>query len=168
MLVETARRVNSAIRHSDVLVRWEAEEFLVVSRLPPDRRQGEILAQRVLDAVRESHFAISPEDKLLQTCSIGWAAFPWIEDTVDADGIRTRAEGQGGQGTLQGQAGRERPGCGDDSAERGAGPSGWRVDLRKPDSEACSTAPGGSGFRAAGRVVRKSRAPLRLQESDAT
>ncbi len=85
VLVETARRISSAIRHSDVLVRWGGEEFLVLSRFT-DRRQGEILAQRVLDAVRGKPFAISPEEKLMQTCSVGWAAFPWIEDNVDATG----------------------------------------------------------------------------------
>ncbi len=85
VLVETARRISSAIRHSDVLVRWGGEEFLVVSRFT-DRRQGEILAQRVLEAVRGKPFAISPEDKLMQTCSVGWAAFPWIEDKLDAAG----------------------------------------------------------------------------------
>src|SRR5271166_1363750 len=45
VLVETARRISCAIRHSDVLVRWGGEEFLVVSRFT-DRRQGGILARR--------------------------------------------------------------------------------------------------------------------------
>jgi diguanylate cyclase (GGDEF)-like protein len=85
VLIETARRISTAIRNSDVLVRWGGEEFLVVSRYT-DRRQGGIVAQRVMDAVRGKPFAVSPEDKLQQTCSIGWAAFPWIQENVDATG----------------------------------------------------------------------------------
>ena len=85
VLIEAARRISAAIRNSDVLVRWGGEEFLVVSRYT-NRQQGGILAQRVLDAVRGKPFAISPEEKLNQTCSVGWAAFPWITENMDAVG----------------------------------------------------------------------------------
>ena len=47
VLVEMARRLSSSIRHSDVLVRWGGEEFLIVSRYT-DRTEAELLAQRVL------------------------------------------------------------------------------------------------------------------------
>ena len=78
VLIEAARRISSAIRNSDLLVRWGGEEFLVVSR-DADRRQAAILAERVLDAFRAKPFAVGLADSLQQTCSIGWAAFPWIE-----------------------------------------------------------------------------------------
>ena len=85
VLIESARRIASAIRNSDLLVRWGGEEFLVVSR-STDRRQAGILAQRVLDAFRAKPFAIDSAGQVNQTCSIGWAAFPWFEDDVDGIG----------------------------------------------------------------------------------
>src|SRR4029077_12722608 len=53
VLVEMARRLSSSIRHSDVLVRWGGEEFLIVSRYT-DRTEAELLAQRVLAAVADA------------------------------------------------------------------------------------------------------------------
>ena len=43
VLVEMSRRISSAIRHSDVLVRWGGEEFLILSRYT-DRRDAETLS----------------------------------------------------------------------------------------------------------------------------
>ena len=83
VLIEAARRISSAIRNSDLLVRWGGEEFLVVSRFT-DRRQALILAQRVLESFREEPFTIDATGQVNQTCSIGWAAFPWLEDDLDA------------------------------------------------------------------------------------
>ena len=85
VLIEAARRIASAIRDSDLLVRWGGEEFLVVSRLT-DRAQAGVLAQRILDAFRAKSFATNPTDRVLQTCSVGWAAFPWFEHDIDAIG----------------------------------------------------------------------------------
>ena len=83
VLMEAARRISTAIRNSDLLVRWGGEEFLVVSR-STDRRQAGMLAQRVLEAFRAKPFAIDAADEINQTCSIGWAAFPWLEEDVEA------------------------------------------------------------------------------------
>ena len=85
VLVETARRIRSAIRDSDVLVRWGGEEFLIMSR-NTDRRQADILAARVLRAVGGEPFALGSEGEMRRTCSIGWAAFPWLADNVGAMG----------------------------------------------------------------------------------
>jgi len=83
ILIESARRISSAIRNSDLLVRWGGEEFLVVSR-STNRNQAAILANRVLDAFRSKPFQIDASDQTSQTCSIGWAAFPWYEDDVNS------------------------------------------------------------------------------------
>jgi diguanylate cyclase (GGDEF)-like protein len=83
VLVETARRINSVIRAADVLLRWGGEEFLVISRLA-DRRQGEILAQRVMQIMRERPFVVSANREIWRTCSVGWAAFPWHEEEIEA------------------------------------------------------------------------------------
>ncbi len=85
VLIEASRRISSAIRNSDVLVRWGGEEFLIVSRYT-NRAQAKILADRVVEAVRGKPYMVGSADGLLQTCSIGWAAFPWLEDHVDAMG----------------------------------------------------------------------------------
>ncbi len=77
VLVEMARRISSAIRHSDVLVRWGGEEFLILSRYT-DRREAKILSDRVLAAVSDTPFSLTNlNETICRTCSIGWAAFPW-------------------------------------------------------------------------------------------
>ena len=80
VLVEMARRLSSSIRHSDVLVRWGGEEFLIVSRYT-DRAEAELLAQRVLSSVADIPFNVGPSgESMRRTCSMGWAAFPWFLD----------------------------------------------------------------------------------------
>ncbi len=80
VLVEVARRISSASRLSDAVIRWGGEEFLLMSRYT-DRQEADVLANRVLEAV-----AIAPcrvegcAAEIHVTCSIGWAAFPWIEE----------------------------------------------------------------------------------------
>lgn len=77
VLIEMARRISSSIRHSDVLVRWGGEEFLIVSRYT-DRKEAELLAERVLLAVGDKPFTLrTPGESIHRTCSIGWASFPW-------------------------------------------------------------------------------------------
>ena len=84
VLVEMARRISSSIRHSDVLVRWGGEEFLIVSRYT-DRHEAELLARRVLSAVADAPFAVAKsEEKVHRTCSMGWAAFPWFPENARA------------------------------------------------------------------------------------
>ncbi len=80
VLVEMARRISSAIRHSDVLVRWGGEEFLILSRYT-DRTEAETLSARVLAAVSDAPFTLTnPNETTCRTCSIGWAAFPWLSE----------------------------------------------------------------------------------------
>jgi diguanylate cyclase (GGDEF)-like protein len=84
VLVEMAHRLSSSIRHSDVLVRWGGEEFLIVSRYT-DRAEAELLAQRVLSAVADAPFKLgNTGETISRTCSLGWAAFPWFPDDPQA------------------------------------------------------------------------------------
>lgn len=86
VLVEMSRRLSSSIRHSDVLVRWGGEEFLVVSRYT-DRSEAELLAQRVLLAVADTPFSLGGSgETIYRTCSMGWAAFPWFPSDPRAIG----------------------------------------------------------------------------------
>jgi len=84
VLVEMARRLSSSIRHSDVLVRWGGEEFLIVSRYT-DRNEAGLLAQRVLAAVADTPIGLGGAgERMHRTCSLGWAAFPWFPDNPRA------------------------------------------------------------------------------------
>jgi diguanylate cyclase (GGDEF)-like protein len=83
VLIEATKRIASAIRSSDVLLRWGGEEFLIVSR-QSDRRRAHVLADRVLLAVKGQPFALNNGRKIHRTCSIGWAAFPGDEQQIEA------------------------------------------------------------------------------------
>ncbi|MBV9573034.1 MAG: GGDEF domain-containing protein [Acidobacteriales bacterium] len=83
VLVEIARRISSAIRHSDFLVRWGGEEFLVMSRCT-NRNGAEILASRILHAIGKDEFGPFDGQRLRRTCSIGWAVFPWFVGEPEA------------------------------------------------------------------------------------
>lgn len=79
VLVEVARRISSAARLSDAVIRWGGEEFLLMSRYT-DRKEADVLARRVLDAVGATPCHIEGiAAEINVTCSVGWAAFPWIE-----------------------------------------------------------------------------------------
>lgn len=80
VLVEIARRISTAIRHSDVLIRWGGEEFLVVSRYT-NRDEATALPERVLAAIGSETFEIEGKPPIRTTCSIGWAAFPWYPES---------------------------------------------------------------------------------------
>jgi diguanylate cyclase (GGDEF)-like protein len=78
LLAEMTRRIQSAVRMSDALVRWGGEEFLVVSRAS-NRTEATALASRILHAIADRPFRLlSSSEPLHKTCSIGWAPFPWF------------------------------------------------------------------------------------------
>ena len=81
VLLEVTSRIRSVIRSSDVLVRWGGDEFLIVSRYS-NRAEAAPFAMRILSAVGnpESFAAQAVDITLRQTCSIGWAAYPWNPD----------------------------------------------------------------------------------------
>ena len=82
VLVELARRISSGIRHSDVLIRWGGDEFLVASRYT-DRGDAVTLASRVLNFVGREPFELDGGLSIPCTCSIGWAVFPWFEHAAE-------------------------------------------------------------------------------------
>ena len=87
VLKEVTNRIAAVIRSSDVLVRWGGDEFLIVSRFA-DRREAEVSALRILTAVGTSDIALQGDGVAVrQTCSIGWAAFPWDPDDPRAVSI---------------------------------------------------------------------------------
>ena len=106
VLVEMSRRISSAIRNSDILIRWGGEEFLVVSRYT-DRAEAETLAGRVLAAVGDTPFLLEDKGEAIRkTCSIGWAAFPWYQEDPGRHQLR-RSAFDGGPRSWRSKAGRE-------------------------------------------------------------
>jgi diguanylate cyclase (GGDEF)-like protein len=84
VLLEVTKRINSVIRSSDVLVRWGGDEFLIVSRYS-NRAEAAAFASRILFVVGHRGPGVANADiDFRQTCSIGWAAFPWDPGEPDA------------------------------------------------------------------------------------
>jgi len=81
VLAEVARRLTTVVRDSDRLIRWGGEEFLLISR-DADRTRGDVLAGRVMQAVGSEPFDIGGGHRVRQTCSVGWAPFPWYPDST--------------------------------------------------------------------------------------
>lgn len=77
VLVQIAQRLTRLVRESDFLIRWGGEEFLVVFRAA-ERNEGALLAARILKAVNSMEFDLGNERRLARSCSVGWAAFPWL------------------------------------------------------------------------------------------
>ena len=112
LLKETARK-------ADVLVRWGGEEFVVVARL----QEGESiapLADRFLQRLRAEPFRLGDGRELRQTCSIGYARYPffaarpellnWERVLAFADAAMLRAKGAGRDRAAGASAGDFRPG----------------------------------------------------------
>ncbi len=89
VLLEVTRRISSVIRSSDFLIRWGGDEFLIVSRFA-NREEAAAFASRIMTVVgnRETD-AGNVGVTLRQTCSIGWAAFPWDPGEPDAVPLET-------------------------------------------------------------------------------
>jgi diguanylate cyclase (GGDEF)-like protein len=77
VLVQIAQRLNTVVRESDFLIRWGGEEFLVVCR-SAQRNDGALLSSRILTAINGADFDLGNGRRLTRSCSVGWAAFPWL------------------------------------------------------------------------------------------
>ncbi|MFZ6815539.1 two-component regulator propeller domain-containing protein [Undibacterium sp. Rencai35W] len=77
VLIEMRARLEEVFRDSDYLVRWGGEEFLIVARAV-NRSEAEGLAERLCTAVARTPFVISDNVTLVQTCSVGFACYPFL------------------------------------------------------------------------------------------
>jgi diguanylate cyclase (GGDEF)-like protein len=83
LLVQIGERLNNIMRHSDTLVRWGGEEFLIVCK-SADRSGADVLAHRILHEIGSLPFDTGDGNHIFRTCSIGWVPFPWIPEAPDA------------------------------------------------------------------------------------
>ena len=78
VLLQIRQRLELVFRETDYLVRWGGEEFLVVAREANPANASEI-ADRVRAVVAESEFLLDEGLSIRQSCSIGFACFPFSE-----------------------------------------------------------------------------------------
>ena len=76
ILRQTAARLKTATRASDLLFRWGGEEFLIVARGAADLSRSEI-ARRIVCTIGGTPFDIGTGTPLAKTCSLGFASFPF-------------------------------------------------------------------------------------------
>ncbi|MBV9493004.1 MAG: GGDEF domain-containing protein, partial [Acidobacteria bacterium] len=76
-LQEFARVLRQTSRSSDVVVRWGGEEFLVIARFT-DRVGAVHHAEAIRKTIEETSFTVDGGPPLQRTCSIGFAAFPFV------------------------------------------------------------------------------------------
>jgi diguanylate cyclase (GGDEF)-like protein len=65
------------------LIRWGGEEFLAVAR-DTSREKALALAERIRQAIVSEQFAISLDRRISVSCSVGYAAFPFVVNHPDA------------------------------------------------------------------------------------
>lgn len=82
-LIQLCERLTSVSRETDYLIRWGGEEFLVVAR-GTNRAEASQVADRIRDAVSAQDFVVGDGLSIHMTCSIGFAAYPFLTDQADA------------------------------------------------------------------------------------
>jgi diguanylate cyclase (GGDEF)-like protein len=80
VLRQTAARLKTAMRTSDLIFRWGGEEFLIVARGAADLARSEI-ANRIVGMIGKEPFDIETGTPLARTCSVGFATFPFYPDS---------------------------------------------------------------------------------------
>jgi diguanylate cyclase (GGDEF)-like protein len=75
--------LKAACRTSDIIVRWGGDEFLVVARDLNSEGLAE-LSERIRSRVAQHCFEIGEERVVRTTCSIGFAAYPFFREQLDA------------------------------------------------------------------------------------
>jgi diguanylate cyclase (GGDEF)-like protein len=84
-LIGFMRLLVTVMRDSDTLVRWGGEEFLYIAR-NTSRGEASAIAERIRAAVEEHEFAIDDTTFVKLTCSIGFAAFPFLAEDPARNG----------------------------------------------------------------------------------
>ena len=78
VLVDIHELLKTTMRDTDTLVRWGGEEFLLVAR-NSSRHEAAAIAERIRSAIAGHAFIVGRRTTSLRlTCSIGFAAFPFL------------------------------------------------------------------------------------------
>jgi diguanylate cyclase (GGDEF)-like protein len=83
VLIQIKDILEQVFRETDYLIRWGGEEFLVVARFT-DRVNAPELAERLRTTIEEYNFDIGGNKPLKETCSIGFACYPFSTKNTDA------------------------------------------------------------------------------------
>ncbi|WP_334018575.1 tetratricopeptide repeat-containing diguanylate cyclase [Alteromonas sp. S015] len=76
VLQQMAKRLKRIFRDSDFVVRWGGEEFVAVARFI-NRNDAEALAERIVDDIQRTPFALGDSVNETITCSVGFSCFPF-------------------------------------------------------------------------------------------
>lgn len=77
VLIEVSRRIQSAVRFDDIVIRWGGEEFLIICPLAKRIYLNQIV-EKVLHSVRSSSVTIDQTTNVSVTISLGAICFPVI------------------------------------------------------------------------------------------
>jgi diguanylate cyclase (GGDEF)-like protein len=88
VLCEIATRMSRVLRPGDTMARIGGDEFNIVATNIGDAAEGETIAARILDAVREP--LLIDGHRIVMSASVGIAAFP--EDGSDAEALQRAAD----------------------------------------------------------------------------
>ncbi len=83
VLQQLAGILTSAMRQTDLVVRWGGEEFLLVAR-DACREDAARIAERVRRGVERHLFDLGTGEVLRLTCSIGYAIFPLVPEAPES------------------------------------------------------------------------------------
>ena len=76
VLLQVARLLKEIVRKPDLVLRWGGEEFLILA-LDSDRVAPPLIAVRVHEQMAGHTFVLPGGQTLRQTCSVGYAIFPF-------------------------------------------------------------------------------------------
>ncbi len=79
VLVEFSKRLKSAIRETDLLIRWGGEEFVFVARVKTEQEIFD-LAERLRGLIKNKPFKLPDGESIQVTCTIGAVQFPFFAD----------------------------------------------------------------------------------------
>jgi diguanylate cyclase (GGDEF)-like protein len=80
-----ARLLKEIVRKPDLVLRWGGEEFLILA-LDSDRVTPPLIAVRVHEQMAQHSFILPGGQTLRQTCSVGYAIYPFHPDRPEGLG----------------------------------------------------------------------------------
>jgi diguanylate cyclase (GGDEF)-like protein len=78
ILIQVGNVLRSECPKSNILIRWESDNFLIVNRFS-DGKQAQNLAEQLRQALENHRFQSQDGQDIRLTCSIGFAPYPFIQ-----------------------------------------------------------------------------------------